>query len=553
MSKFSPTDKAKTLERMLRSRSSNRENQVGSSWLRHEKKRGYTIDHLLLFGATMDELVKLSDSKNEASVRGHFQHLQVEHHLPISLNRDGLYIFDIQDFDESEDEEFENAANDNASDEDKANFVTEVSEQSEVDCEKVNKIEPKIDAGTEGTSEVTKQCWGAVLSDDSSVFKILYGEEAILSQANKDLTSVLVVLSGPKFEVIKVALETMVELLSDLQNPELWKSGYLAKEKQYYVYQHYDKNGVFYVGKGTKVRAFDHVKDAKEAWLSSRDKPKTHKHRRILNSIVRESMLSDELFDAYKTDHIRSFLMPDVPHGEMMSFLAEDVLITNQYGVYNLTNETGGNNKSDGYIWLTQPMNSSITNGGWAAALKYFLVNRRLSSDARAHITAINAHSLMKSGKTIINDLSELITVQGQDPIKVGQDIFVDLAFEKLAFRIQLLFSSKNPTVKLNLRPARNANGNVGANESNKFRIALKNVLNANPVLDWKLRIPNDNNCYVKPFWDMDKPGKDPAFNILDEEMRCNVKLVGDEIVLSYNLVEAVRRIQLLFENSKTQ
>jgi hypothetical protein len=89
MSRFKVDKVAKTRDRMEKLNLFNRDKTEFSSWLQHRNKRGYTIDHLLLFGATMDELVKLSDAENEGSVRSHIAHLQTEHRFPISINRDG--------------------------------------------------------------------------------------------------------------------------------------------------------------------------------------------------------------------------------------------------------------------------------------------------------------------------------------------------------------------------------------------------------------------------------------------------------------------------------
>ena len=66
-----------------------------ASWLRHGAQRGSTIDHMLLFGATIQELLEQSGAGTEDSVHGHIQHLRDEHHLEVEHDNNGRYYFTL--------------------------------------------------------------------------------------------------------------------------------------------------------------------------------------------------------------------------------------------------------------------------------------------------------------------------------------------------------------------------------------------------------------------------------------------------------------------------
>ncbi len=93
MTKFHPNNERDTRNQISNRSNVDRATPNSPSWLGHGGPRAYTIDHLLVLGASMDELVTMSGSANEGSVRAHFNHLQKEHRLPIARNDRGEYFF----------------------------------------------------------------------------------------------------------------------------------------------------------------------------------------------------------------------------------------------------------------------------------------------------------------------------------------------------------------------------------------------------------------------------------------------------------------------------
>ena len=69
------------------------------SWLRHRNRRGAIIDHLLLHGATVEEMMAESGF-DRRSVHDHLSHLRAKapdgHGLPVRYDRDSeSYYFDF--------------------------------------------------------------------------------------------------------------------------------------------------------------------------------------------------------------------------------------------------------------------------------------------------------------------------------------------------------------------------------------------------------------------------------------------------------------------------
>ena len=70
------------------------------SWLGHKTQRGAVIDHLLLCGATVEEMMEKSGAGTRGSVHGHLSHLRAKapdgHGLPVRYDRDSeSYYFDF--------------------------------------------------------------------------------------------------------------------------------------------------------------------------------------------------------------------------------------------------------------------------------------------------------------------------------------------------------------------------------------------------------------------------------------------------------------------------
>jgi hypothetical protein len=538
MSKCAPEDWKNTLDRFKE------EIQFEMpSWLRHKNKRGAMIDYLLLRGATMEELIEQSGSANEASVRGHLTHLKNEHKMPIVRGRGRKYIFD---FDQQKEIDEQQPILDE--------WINEVSAKTP---EKQQKTEELQAGSTESftTPRADKQVhWGAVMLDKQSSLKSSLGKADILREARDDFGDVLLAITGPNPETIKSAIDVIIDIAGsyDPDNHKTWDPGCLWDPDQYYVYRHKDEDGVFYVGKGIKQRGEEHVTDAVKASKAIANQVKTRKHQRILAAIQHESDLLDSLVEAYKRKSIQSYPMPMIKSGEMMAFLAEDFIITHFHGVYGLTNETGGNSKAAGYTWLSQPKNSAGSPGYWAEACGYFLEKHRLSSAAWAKLTKINADGILVSDPDALKALRKTDGIAVGEHSLSGQDVFIDVALDNMPFRIQLLFSSKNPTVKFNLRPARNSGGNITRKERIEFEEAYDKVSDKNDQLGWKIRIENGNDCYIKPFVKKDKPGRDPAFSILDLEEREAISLPGFDSFQEMNLVEAINSVRRIYLDGLT-
>jgi predicted GIY-YIG superfamily endonuclease len=538
MSKCAPEDWKNTLD------SFKEKNKFETpSWLRHKNKRGAMIDCLLLRGATMEELIEQSGSANERSVRGHLTHLQNEHKMPIVRGRGRKYIFD---FDQQKEIDEQQPILDEWSNEILSKTPKKPQKPEELQAESTEIFT---------TPRADKQVhWGAVMLDKKSSLKSSLGKADILGEADNDFGDVLLAITGPNPETIKSAIDVIIAVAGSYgsSNHKTWYSGCLWDPSQYYVYRHKDEDGVFYVGKGIKRRGEEHVTDAVKASKAVANQVRTRKHQRILAAIQHESDLPDRLVEEYKRKSIQSYPMPMIKSGEMMAFLAEDFIITNIHGVYGLTNVTGGNSKSEGYTWLSQPKNSADSPGYWAEACGYFLEKHRLSSAAWAKLTKINADGILASYPDALKALREIDGIAVGEHSLIGQDVFIDVALDNMPFRIQLLFSSKNPTVKFNLRPARNSGGKITRKERIEFEEAYDKVSDKNDQPDWKIRIANGNDCYIKPFIKKDTPGRDPAFSILDLEEREAISLPSLDSFQEMNLVEAINYVRRIYLDGLT-
>lgn len=538
MSQCAPDDRNNTINRL------NREPQCETpSWLRHRNKRGATIDYLLLHGATMEEMIKQSESSTEASVRGHLAHIQLEHKLPITRARDGKYSFDFdehRDVDEQEPLAIESrdAVPTETPDKEKQTQILQIGLPLSV-----------------ASSRKDKQVfWGVVITDEQEAFRVAFGKENIRKDAPNDLGHVIFAITGPDLTTIKKAIDLIIDIASSYEPAprKTWHLDCQWPPSQYYVYRHLDGNGVFYVGKGIKERGKEHLSDAIKAWKAVQNKVVTRKHQKILDMIQHGGELSDRLVSEYKKKSIQSYPMPMIEEGEIMAFLAEDFIITHLHGVYELTNETGGNSKSKDYNWLSQPKNSAASPKYWAEACGYFLENKRLSSAEWAKLTKINADGILALVPDALKKLSKIDGITVGEHSLIGQDVFIDLTLQNMPFRVQLLFSSKNPTVKFNLRPPRNADGKVTSNERKKFEKAYVQITEGNNHLTWKICIEGANDCYIKPFVKKDKTNTDPTFSILDLEEREAISLRGIDDFQERNLIEAVEYVWQVFLSNVT-
>lgn len=522
---------------------------LSPSWLGHKHKRGSTIDHLLLFGATMQELIAVSGSKNASSVRGHIAHLQIEHGLTIVRDRHHRYTIDVDESDDSDDLFIGQDRWSRVDD----TVITESGALADkgpaLDEFPVTRHEPAPTIPIDSDESPTAQHWGAVLVDGEGVASVALGMDAIRRRAHPDLTDVAVILSGSNLGDVNVALAMVETLINTHRNGEAndWSAGYSWASQQYYVYLHRDAEGVFYIGKGIKDRAFDHVKKAFDAWNGGNGRLSSRKHQRIIEAISPIENPTSARLEQYRTENIRSYPMPISPLGEMMSFLAEDVLITHLNSVFELTNETGGNNCCGDYAWLSQPYDSAAVPGRWSKAAEYFLRHRRLSSDAKANFTEIRAQNLMSTSTGVVSDLAQIPGASLGEVSKRGQDVFIDLSIDALPIRMQLLFSAKNPTVKLNIRPALNVKGQMEKAKAMDFERAVDRVLIKNSSLDWRLCLKGDRDPYVKPFRDAKRSATDPSFSAHDRHDRCDVFLPGTTEILSFNLMEAAQYVRNLF------
>ena len=123
----------------------------------------------------------------------------------------------------------------------------------------------------------------------------------------------------------------------------------------------------------------------------------------------------------------------------------------------------------------------------------------------------------------------------------------MDLSFDKLPIRMQLLFSVKNPTVKINLRPALIEDGLPGKARTVNFEKAVENILSANQSLNWSLCLKTAQDPYVKPFRDAARLNTDPPFSMHDLADRCDVVLPGSDEILSFNVSEAAEYVRSFF------
>lgn len=542
MTKGTPSDSVNTIKAQedVRNGLIKREVQY-PSWLGHKSKRGATIDHLLLLGATMDELISASGSKGVASVRGHLTHLQQEHGLIISRDRHGSYTLEVDEND------FEDDVVLDPTDQDSAPRQTDLHE-GPTSIGRAAGAAKAVGPSSSILESAATQHWGALLRDEHETIQMVWNHETIRQKSSPDMGNVLVLLSGPDLAVIEKALSKTKQLIDGYRtgSTNQWVPGCRWAPDQYYVYQHRDESGVFYVGKGVRDRAADHVKKALEAWKAEGGRLSSRKHQRIIGALTPEENYEASL-DRYQSANILSFPIGTGRMGEMMSFLAEDVLITHLNNVFELTNETGGNNRSWGYAWLTQPYQSHTVPESWGRAANYFLRHRRLSSDAKANLTEIRATNLLAGATSVLSALASIHGAQVGSLKKRGQDVFVDLSFDKLPIRMQLLFSVKNPTVKLNLRPALNENGLPGKARTVNFERAVENILSANQSLNWSLCLKTAQDPYVKPFRDAARLNTDPPFSMHDLADRCDVVLPGSDEILSFNVSEAAEYVRSLF------
>ncbi|NHQ74584.1 GIY-YIG nuclease family protein [Roseovarius gahaiensis] len=556
MTKFMPEDIPATRKRL----NANFEDRVQQpSWLRHANQRGAIIDHLLLRGASMEDLIARSGSKNEISVRGHLTHLQNEHQLPIIRTRDGLYMFDLWQlgtFDawSGEDRSVgDEVVITEAMDSNDPHVVNKSSTRRThqqharyIDNPKVLSQQPDFTP-----IESAQQHWGIVIIREGSSPSASFGgpkDESTLAELN--LAEVALIIAGPDPEGIRLAVETSLTVARtyDRRSDEKWQTGIPLNPDQYYVYQHCDGTEAFYVGKGKGNRAFDHVRTVIDGADINEPISRNNKDQRILALISDADGVSSDLVDRYKNQNVRSLPIQTSDYAELAAFVAEDFIISGLHGVYELTNETGGNDRFGPFSWLVRPASRLNMSAPWKKACSYFLKNRRLSSAARAEITFVNAGNMMAQEPAALKELGQLSGVEIGALKKNGQDIYVDIGIERMPFRVQLLFGAKDPKVKCNIRPARNPQGKVGRTEAKNFQAALDKVFAANSHLDWVLRMPTAADCYVKPFSEQGNGRVEPRFDVLDLEGRVPVSLPGTSSPKKLNIIEAINGIKDLFD-----
>lgn len=559
MSRFMSDDIAATRERLQSDSEAEGQQTARPSWLRHANQRGAVIDHLLVFGASMEDLITLSGSKNENSVRGHLNHLQSEHQLPIIRSRDGLYMFDRGQLDADD------AWSDDVS---TGNYAVPISATASSEGTLVgvednsSQTQPDVGASLDTPEEPSRQpisfpCksvqlyWGMVVMTEGGDLSARFSSpEQDQTFAEFDWTQIALIIAGPDPEGIRLAVETVLEVARsyDRRGAGNWKIGTPADPAQYYIYQHSDDAGAFYIGKGKGSRAFEHIRSVVNRVGTNELIDQSRKDQRILALIVDGSEIRSDRIDCYKARNVRSLPIPIGDHAEMAAFVAEDFIISGLHGVYDLTNETGGNDRFGCFSWLVRPAAHLGVSDGWRRACSYFLKERRLSSAARAEITFINASDVIKKKPIGLKALGEISGVEIGALQKVGQDVFVDVSVSRMPFRVQLLFSAKDPNVKFNIRPARNTKGGGGKSEARMFQAALDNLLAANSHLDWVLRMPTAVDPYVKPFAEKGNGRVEPRFNILDLEDRVSVSLPGMGGQERSNIIDAFMVINRLFE-----
>ena len=331
-----------------------------------------------------------------------------------------------------------------------------------------------------------------------------------------------------------------------ITDTDLTCSQYKEDDSSFYTYMYFEKPSLpslktaFYVGKGNKRRWTEHIRKR----LSKNCPVAKNRKESIIDSWIQKVTCSSASIPSVLLSKSENFLVRKVGQwtgifADAQSFAMEYALIAGRIGVYNLSNKTGGNSKSNIHklkllarpttLDLEIPQNAKL----WAEAVKVFdtqqyaYLQSRLEPALRLCSAYKNVRELnsqmLKMGlipyrrlqqKKEINHMPDNCAVDGSS----DQSLYFRTEDER-PFCVQLIFSHKDHGVRINLRPIRRHQSDFI-----QFEQFLKTVcLNETILPDYysqKFVVKNlRQDPYFKPFARYCEGRNDCTFPLDDKEI----------------------------------
>lgn len=143
----------------------------------------------------------------------------------------------------------------------------------------------------------------------------------------------------------------------------------------------------------------------------------------------------------------------------LQAFMVEHYLIQ-RLGPYAVSNETGGNGVHEDYEALVLPANLVQSDARWREAVTIFLEKGSLSYPLRAELKLTSLDPVAAAFNRALADspLGRILMADGQQDCRVANSQDVTLNYlirsSRAPFRLELLASRKEASLRINLRPA---------------------------------------------------------------------------------------------------
>ena len=311
-------------------------------------------------------------------------------------------------------------------------------------------------------------------------------------------------------------------------------------KSSYYTYMYFSEpsapsmKNVFYVGKGKGSRWINHLKSR----LKKNDFIIPNKKERLIDDWIKNSCNENLISSQSIVKKAKNFLVRKIgqwsdKYSETKSFTMEYVLIAGRIGVFELTNETGGNSTIENLKLLVLPANLDMSIIGnaklWNKAVKEFERNNHTYLEpalffcsAKKIVVEITRQLLnlnflpfpISSGRNDIGHMPSHCAVDG-----AGDQSLYFRTKDEYPFCVQLLLSKKEEGVRINLRPYKRT-----LESFKDFEIFLNQVCinqkNLSSYYNETFHIKNKgSNAFFKPFARDSKGHNDPVFPIDDTEI----------------------------------
>jgi hypothetical protein len=489
------------------------------NWLGH-RGRNADIDALLLNGCLFNELEK---HRTRSAVYAHLYHLRKEHGLAIEVTR-GFYKFSKQGFAEDFGEsEVKRELTDDA-------IKLSETENSILDLEhKELSIEESTHDLTDERSSNKEKFVGIVhLIKNKACIEIWSHTDNKNVFSNDGYRDIVFLIIGSNRDAIRLAISAVTDLWNiwhmglDAQISENttirmrgdWET--LVESGEFYTYEYKDKHlQTFYVGKGTRNRDREHIRDTQR---------KIQRNIPANNFSNKEQKIATEIKLHRESDLVKKVCSFEHDYAELCAFVAERFLINTIYGGFNLKNDTLGNAKKDpGFNWISKPL-SSFSNvdkeSVWEEVVKSAAVNFRLMHIDVARLTWIEVEPFVDQVKSYFDHYIESNILSFIRAGRYGQDVIAEWQIVNKPVRVQLIFSRKDLVVRFNLRPHP-----VSKNGKEKFKKCILDTFAQSYPPECKLiKMPDALDCFFKPYAFDAKGISDISFNYSDPNIAVTLK-----------------------------